>query len=180
MPTHARARLVKAAEDLFFAEGIRAVGVERLLRTSGVGRASFYRHFASKDDLVATMLRGYDEQTRAWLREVVSESGGDPLAIFDGLAARMAATNFRGCASINTMVEIADPDDPARRIAVEHKEAMIRELRELLGTGPEDDLPGQLLLLFDGALVSALRERSAEPAYRARAVAEALLASRIG
>ncbi|GAA4536295.1 TetR/AcrR family transcriptional regulator [Amycolatopsis samaneae] len=178
MPTHARERLVKAAEDLFFAEGIRAVGVERLLRASGVGRASFYRHFASKDDLVATMLRGYDTQLRAWLREVITRADGDPLAMFDGLATRLSATNFRGCASINTMVELADPDDPTRRIAVEHKEAMIRELRDLLGTAPDDDLPEQLLLLFDGALVSALREHSPAPARRAKAVAAALLASR--
>jgi len=67
---------VRAAEQLFFAEGVRAVGVERLLAESGVGRASFYRHFASKDDLIV-----------------------------------------RGCAAINTMVEIADPDSLAHRVA---------------------------------------------------------------
>lgn len=177
MPTRARERLIEAARDLFFAEGIRAVGVERLLRESGVGRASFYRHFASKDELVATMLRGYDEELRSWLRRAVEDAGGDPLAMFDGLADRMAASGYRGCASINTMVEISDPGDPARKVAVEHKQAMIRELRRLLGAPPDAELPEQLLLLFDGALVSSLRERSPAPALRARKIAQALLAT---
>src|SRR2546430_2330610 len=106
MPTRARERLVKAAQDLFFAEGIRAVGVERLLHASGLGRPSSYRHSASKDEWVATRLRGYDQQLRGWRRGVIPLAAGDPLAMFDGLAVRLAATNSRGCASINPMVEL--------------------------------------------------------------------------
>ena len=67
MPVNARERLLETAERLFYAEGIRAVGVERILEESGVGRASFYRHFASKDDLVVEVLRRRDEAWRAWL-----------------------------------------------------------------------------------------------------------------
>src|ERR1700754_2329559 len=103
MATHARERLLRTAEQLFYAEGVRAVGVERLLTVSGVGRASFYRHFASKDDLVVAVLRNYDEAWRGWLTQRVQELGGDPLAVFDALAERFASADFRGCASINTM-----------------------------------------------------------------------------
>src|SRR5436190_23651368 len=101
MATHARERLLDAAEELFYAEGIRGVGVERILAESGVGRASFYRHFQSKDELVVAVLRARDERWRLWLDEAVTAHGGGPLAVFDALAERFAAVDFRGCAFIN-------------------------------------------------------------------------------
>lgn len=179
MPTHARERLVAAAEQLFYAEGIRAVGVERLLTASGVGRASFYRHFASKDDLVLTMLRGYDQRFRSWLADATAAVADDPPALFDALASRLADSAFRGCASINTMVEIVDAEDPVHRAAVAHKEAVIADLDAwLAATGRPDhaELAEQFLLLIDGAIVSALREPGPAPAVRAGTIARALLA----
>ncbi|MER7081186.1 transcriptional regulator, TetR family [Saccharopolyspora kobensis] len=180
MATRARERLVEAAEQLFYTEGIRAVGVERLVAVSGVGRASFYRHFSSKDDLVVTMLRGYDERFRSWLAEAVEARGGGPLAVFDALADRFEAADFRGCASINTMVEMADVDSAAHRVAAEHKEKVIDYLDELLaaaGQARHRELAEQFMLLVDGANVTALRERTAEPARRARSIAESLMDS---
>ncbi|WP_028936925.1 TetR/AcrR family transcriptional regulator [Pseudonocardia spinosispora] len=179
MPTQARERLVRAAQQLFHAEGVRAVGVERLLAESGVGRASFYRHFASKDDLIVTVLRGYDESFRGWLGRWVDEHGGGPLAVFDALAERFTSDNFRGCTSINAMVEIADTQAVAHQVAAAHKLAVIDYFDQLLvADGREDhaELAEQLMLLMDGALVTALRERTAAPALRARAMAEKLLA----
>lgn len=181
MPTHARERLVAAAEELFYEEGIRAVGVERLLAASGVGRASFYRHFPSKDDLVLTMLRGYDERFREWLAGVLATAGDDPLALFDALAERFDRSALRGCASIRTMIEFVDPDHPLHRAAVAHKEAVIAELDAwLAATGRPDhaELAAEFLLLIDGAIVSALRERGPAPAQRAKRIAAALLAER--
>src|SRR5437660_1647306 len=98
MATRARERLLDAAEELFYAEGVRAVGVERILAESGVGRASFYRHFASKDDLVVAVLRRRDQAWRAWLAERVDALGGKPLDVFAALAERFACADFRGCA----------------------------------------------------------------------------------
>lgn len=178
VPTQARERLVRAAQQLFHAEGVRAVGVERLLAESGVGRASFYRHFASKDDLVVTVLRGYDESFRSWLARWVKEHGGGPLAVFDALAERFTSDSFRGCTSINTMVEIADTQAVAHQVAAAHKLAVIDYFDELLVADGRDDhaeLAEQLMLLVDGALVTALRERTAAPAIRARVIAEKLL-----
>ncbi|MCP2167916.1 TetR/AcrR family transcriptional regulator [Goodfellowiella coeruleoviolacea] len=180
MPTHARDRLVQAAEHLFYAEGIRAVGVERLLTVSGVGRASFYRHFSSKDDLVVAMLRGYDQRWRRVLAEGVTERGNQPLAVFDVMAERFESADFRGCASINAMVELADPDSPGHQVAAEHKRLVIEYLDGLLAAAGHDHhatLAEQFMLLMDGAMVTALRERTAEPAHRAKAVAAALLAT---
>jgi AcrR family transcriptional regulator len=182
VPSRARERLLTAAERLFYEEGIRAVGVERILAESGVGRASFYRHFPSKDDLVVEVLRRRDTAWRAWLADTVRDSPRGPedlpLALFDGLAERFRAADFRGCAFINTMVEEADPASPAHRVAAEHKEQVIAYLDGLLADGGYREhqvLARQLALLGDGAIVAALRERTADAAPRARAVAEALL-----
>jgi AcrR family transcriptional regulator len=184
MATKARQRLLETAEELFYAEGIRASGIERILQESGVGRASFYRHFRGKDDLVVEVLRGRDARWRAWLEETVTARGlpaaQRPLAVFDALADRFASENFRGCAFINTMVETADPASPAFRAAAEHKLRVVAYIDRLLveaGLPGHEVLARQLALLMDGATVTALRERTSEPAVHAKSVAIALLAA---
>ncbi|MFF4041231.1 TetR/AcrR family transcriptional regulator [Streptomyces sp. NPDC001816] len=178
MATHARERLLDAAEDLFYAEGIRAVGVERILAASGVGRASFYRHFASKDDLVVAVLQRRDQAWRAWLAERVDAFGGEPLDVFHALAERFANADFRGCAFINTMAETADTGSAAYRVAAEHKERVTAYVAGLLASSGYEDaeaLARRFVLLMDGAIVTALRERTSAPAAEARAVAAAML-----
>ncbi|ARQ68461.1 TetR/AcrR family transcriptional regulator [Streptomyces marincola] len=178
MATRARDRLLEAAEELFYAEGIHAVGVERLLSVSGVGRASFYRHFASKDDLVVAVLQRRDRLWRAWLEDSVAAHGGGPLAVFDALAEGAEDPGFHGCAFINAMAETADPDSEIYRLAGEHKQRVTDLLARLLsaaGHRDSDTRAGQLALLMDGAIVTAMRERSGEPARRARRMAEQLL-----
>lgn len=180
MPTRARDRLLTTAERLFYADGVRAVGVERILAESGVGRASFYRHFTSKDDLVVAVLRARDERWRRWLDEAVTAHGGQPLAVFDALAERFAQKDFRGCAFINTMVEAADPASVAHHVAADHKRQVTGYVDGLLADAGRTDhavMAEQFVLLMDGAIVTALRESSAEPAHRARAIAVALLAT---
>ncbi|WP_129667728.1 TetR/AcrR family transcriptional regulator [Phytoactinopolyspora endophytica] len=178
MPTNARQRLLDAAKKLFYAEGIQAVGLERLLADSGVGRASFYRHFASKDDLVVTMLSNYDQTYRTWLTERTTALGGTPLAAFDALIEHAKTSDFRGCAFINAIAEVAEPDSQIRAMANQHKEAVADYLRTLLvEAGYPDDmnLARQLLLLMDGAAVTELYERSDRAARQAKAMAQALL-----
>ncbi|QIS08073.1 TetR/AcrR family transcriptional regulator [Nocardia arthritidis] len=182
MATRARQRLLDTAEELFYAEGVRAVGLERLLQESGVGRASFYRHFASKDDLVVAVLTERDRRWLAWLREAVADKASDPvdrpLAVFDALAERFARDDFRGCAFINTMVEVADRESAAHRVADRHKQHVAEYLAELLAAAGQPDaatLAKEFALLVDGAIVTALREGTPEAAARARAIAERLL-----
>ena len=181
MPTNARERLLVTAEELFYAQGTRATGVEQILAESDVGRASFYRHFAGKDDLIVAVL----ERRREYWRDVfvpkVRAMGGHPLDVFDLLAARLEETGYRGCAFLNTLVEIPDPQHPAHRCAAEHKEDQRRLFSELLAEhGYADDrgrLSHRLLLLYDGASATGLRERSPQAANDAREVAELLLAA---
>ncbi|WP_039794260.1 TetR/AcrR family transcriptional regulator [Nocardia araoensis] len=183
MPTQAKQRLLTTAEELFYAEGIRAVGIDRLLQESGVGRASFYRHFASKDDLVVAVLEDRDRRWLDWLRESVEQTGDPtarPLAVFDALAQRFARNDFRGCAFINTMVEVADRESAAHRVADRHKRRVIEYLNELLaeaGRSDAEELAAELALLVDGAIVTAVREGTPEAAHRARTIAERLLAT---
>lgn len=178
MATNARQRLLDAARKLFYAEGVHAVGLERLLTESGVGRASFYRHFASKDELVVTMLSSYDQAYRAWLAERTIALGGTPLAAFDAMIEYAETSDFRGCAFINAIAEVAEPDSQIRDMARQHKDAVTDYLRTLLvdaGHPDDADLARQLLLLMDGAAVTELYERSDRAAHQARTMAAALL-----
>lgn len=181
VPRNARDRLLDAAEELFYAQGTRATGIEQILQASGVGRASFYRHFASKDDLVLAYL---ERRTTVWNDVFVPEvrrRGGHPLVVFDLLAERLETTGYRGCSFINTLVELPDPDDRAHRAAAEHKEQMRAFFADLLAEhGYRDDdgaLARRLLMLYDGASVTGVRERSPRAAHDARSVAELILAA---
>lgn len=180
MPTNARERLLTAAERLFYAQGTRATGVEQILDASGVGRASFYRHFASKDELVLAFLARRRAQWDERFVPAVRARGGHPLDVFDELAERLERTGYRGCSFLNTLVELPDPADPAHQVAVAQKERMRAFFADLLAEhGYADDdgaLARRLLMLYDGASVTGVRERSPRAAFDARAVAELLLA----
>src|SRR5439155_26406388 len=108
----ARERILVTASDLFYAEGLRAVGVDTIILQAGVAKASFYKHFPSKDDLVLAFLERRDTLWRKWLAETVEPLSPDPagrqLAVFDALAERFARDDFRGCAFINSIVELAN------------------------------------------------------------------------
>jgi AcrR family transcriptional regulator len=166
----------------FYRNGIAAVGVDSIVADAGVAKSTLYRHFPSKDDLVVAFLRRRDERWRAWLRSEVERLSPDPaarpLAVFDALGGWFASEGFRGCAFINAAAEIADPAHPAREAVREHTRLCGEYLAELLrGAGrarPEADAAA-LLLLMEGAIVSALIERDPGPAARARAAAAAIL-----
>ena len=105
----ARSHILEVAERLFYAEGYRAVGVDRLIAEADVAKATFYRHFRTKDDLLVAVLEARDARFREWLARRVEALAADPrdrpLAVFDALAELFAADDFRGCAFLNTMVE---------------------------------------------------------------------------
>ncbi|GGU94150.1 hypothetical protein GCM10010182_07650 [Actinomadura cremea] len=122
--------------------------------------------------------RAHGDAWCAWLREAVRARGGGPLAIFDAPAERFAADDFRGCAAINAMVESADPGSAAHRVAAEHERevtAYVAELLHAFGRADRTELAEQFMILIDGAIVTAVRERTAAPAVRAGAVAARLL-----
>jgi AcrR family transcriptional regulator len=110
-------RIFETARDLFYREGIRAVGVDEIVTKAGVTKPSLYRSFKSKDELVAAVLR--EVEVGFWDRFAAAEAAfpGDPkaqmVAYFEGLAARSGGADYRGCALSNAVVEYPDRDMPA-------------------------------------------------------------------
>jgi AcrR family transcriptional regulator len=161
--SEARERLLSTASGLFYREGIRAVGVERILAEAPATRATFYRHFPSKEDLVLAYLRGVDDQTRAEVRAAV-ETASSPAdavrAIGNAVADSLAKPEFRGCAFLNAAAEYPDPDDPVRQVILDHRAWYLTTLAglfaQVFGTSPRRPNPQHaarhFVMMRDGAM----------------------------
>ena len=177
-------RLLEAASELFYREGIRAVGVDTISERAGVSKRTLYNRFGGKDELVAEYLRRRDERWRAYLREVTEREIGPEerlLAVFGAYGEWLVGDDYRGCGFANAVAEIPDPDHPGRIVARRHKEG-VREHLEVLageaGFGEPGALAERLLLLLEGATATAAMRRSGEPLDVARATARELMETR--
>ena len=177
-------RLLETASDLFYREGIRAVGVDTVSERAGVSKRTLYNRFGGKDGLVAEYLRRRDEGWKAYLREA-TEDGAEPkeklLAVFEAYEEWLVGEDFRGCAFANAAAEIPDPDHPARVVARRHKQGVRDHLAVLAaeaGFGEPRNLAERLLLLLEGAAATAAMRRSREPIGVARSLARELLDAR--
>jgi len=180
MMSQARERILQTASEMFYQRGIRAVGVDAIIAGADVARMSFYRHFKSKEGLVLAFLERRDEQFRAWLAAEVCRLApavaDRPLAVFYALALRFAADAYRGCAFVNAIAETADRNDVVHKAAAGHKSKIQDYLAQLLeDAGLSAKHAPDLLMLLDGAVITAVREGSAEPALRAKRLAALLL-----
>jgi AcrR family transcriptional regulator len=178
----ARQRIVDAASELFYREGIRAVGVDTIVARAGVAKMTLYRHFPSKDHLVTEVLRMRDREWREWLSGVIERRGGGPAdrldSVFAALEEWYSSDEFRGSAFINARVEIPDPDHPASQAAAEHValvRAVLARLASEAGVDAADELAARLQMVIKGATVMAL-EGDHDAGPRARRVAAALMA----
>src|SRR3954453_12507854 len=121
----ARDRIVSGATRLFYTRGIRAVGVDLVIAESGVAQTTLYKHFRSKDELIAECLHRLDDRYFRWFEQEVKTRAEDPrgrlAALFDVLDDWFQRPDFRGCAFINASVELADPGHPARAAIASHK-----------------------------------------------------------
>jgi AcrR family transcriptional regulator len=155
----ARQRLLQAATRLFYAEGIQAVGVDRLVTEAAVTKATFYRHFPTKDDLVRAYIQERDQAVRATADALAGEitSATDVVtALVTEIGHQMCSAGFRGCAFINATVEYPDPDHPVRHAVAEHRRWFRTLLTQLLqDTGhPHPETAAEtLVLLRDGAMM---------------------------
>jgi len=177
-----RDRILEVASDLFYQNGIRAVGVDTIIAQSGVAKMTFYKHFKSKELLVLEFLKRRDERWRIWFEETVSRLAPKvedrPLAIFDALAERFSRADFRGCAFINTMIEMADGDHSAHQAAAEHKhkvQQIVQSILSAAGIRNSKELANTFLLLMDGAIVTSVREQNPDAAKSAKKIAATLL-----
>jgi AcrR family transcriptional regulator len=157
-----RERLLAVAADLFYRHGIRAVGVEAIAEAAGTNKMTLYRHFASKDELVAEYLRQSAKLADACWDRLEQAHPGDARAQLRAWLAEMADhlanTDERGCALANAAVELPERDHPARRVIEEFKIAQRTRLIRLCraaGLSEPDMLADELHLLLEGARVTS-------------------------
>jgi AcrR family transcriptional regulator len=158
--SEARERLLRTASALFYAEGLRGVGVDRVVAEAGVTRATFYRHFPGKEDLVVAYLRGVDRSVREQAGQVPADDAGAAgwlRALTSLVGDTVCGVGFRGCAFINAAAEHPDPASPVRQAVRVHREWLEDSVRTALGTigHPEPaDAARRWLVLRDGAMVA--------------------------
>ncbi|MGZ4332961.1 MAG: TetR/AcrR family transcriptional regulator [Gaiellaceae bacterium] len=180
-PRPARQRILDTAFRLFYAHGVRGVGVDTVIAESGVAKATLYKHFPRKDDLVLAYLDRVDELWRGQLESAAAEAGSDPrlrlVGMFDALATACRREGYHGCAFINTAAESVSGTDVHAR-TVEHKAAVrawVRELAGAAGARDPDGLARSLTLLLDGGLASGVLDGDPAAAAAAREAARALV-----
>lgn len=158
-PSPARARLIDAATRLFYEEGIHAVGVDRVIEEAAVTRATLYKQFGGKENLVLAYLANEDTMLRE-LFAAAGSTGAAPddllTAVIDGIAADIRHRHTRGCPFINAAAEYPDAAGAVRQLIGEHREwfrATLQAVAEAAGLDRPADVAASLVLLRDAALV---------------------------
>lgn len=182
----ARERILDVAKDLFYRQGIRAVGVDAIVAAAGATKPSLYRNFPSKDDLVVAYLKFRDEQYWRWWDDTVARHPGQPrqqiIALLKSLAGRSTRPGYRGCPFTNAAIEFPEPAHPGRAVAAANKAELRRRLRGLAaatGAREPDRLGDQLFLLMEGAYASGQIMGPAGPALHLAEAADALIQAQL-
>jgi AcrR family transcriptional regulator len=177
----ARDRILETAFRLFYAHGPRGVGVDTVIAESGVAKATLYKHFPRKEDLVLAYLEKVDQVWFGALRAAARTAGDDPRAqlvgMFDALASACRREGYHGCAFINTAAESGSGTDVHAR-TVEHKQvvrAWVTDLARRARATDPDLLARQLTLLVDGGLTSGVLDADPATPPAAKAAAQALV-----
>jgi AcrR family transcriptional regulator len=183
-PPRAAEKILGVARDLFYRRGIRAIGVDEIVRQAGVTKPSLYRSFPSKDELAASYLKVYDKEFWARFDEAVAAHPGDPraqiLAFLTRVGKRTQKPGYRGCGMTNAAVEYPDHDHPARVVSETNKLELRLRLRKMaaaMGAADADTLGDGLLLLIEGAYISGQLFGEGGPAKSVAKNAELLIAA---
>src|SRR6185503_5509124 len=157
-----RDKILETASKLFYERGVRAVGVDLVVEKAEVAKTSLYRHFGTKDDLIAAFLEREDQDFWGQWDRVAEQHRDDARAELNAhlgwIGERVGRLNYRGCPQINVAAEFPEADHPARKVAEAHKREMRRRLRgiaERLDVAMPNELAGQLSVLINGAFVSS-------------------------
>jgi AcrR family transcriptional regulator len=180
--SRARDRILEAAYQLFSRQGIRAVGIDSIVESSGVARMTLYRHFASKDALVLAFLERREERwIKDWLQGEVNVRATDPgdrlLAIFDVFDEWFQRTDFEGCSFINVLLEIAEPTHVVHQASQDYLariRTFVADLATEAGVVDADAFARQWHILMKGSIVAAA-EGDHQAARRAQEIGKLLL-----
>lgn len=172
--------ILEVATGLFYREGLRAVGIDRIIAEAGIAKATLYRHFPTKEQLIADYLRSRHALTLQAMEAALDAAGNDTAkrvaALFDWLYAR-ADSDFRGCAFLLAVAEHGDSPE-IRTVVREHKDAVREMFARALGKSKAKaarELADQLALLYDGALANIMVRRQPDAVILARKSARMLL-----
>ncbi|MEV0849418.1 TetR/AcrR family transcriptional regulator [Streptomyces sp. NPDC049954] len=158
--SEARARLLATATRIFYAEGIHSVGVDRIIAEAQVTRATLYRHFTGKEELVLAYLAQADQAIRGQVAAAGTsgQSAADEVrAVGRSIADGIRSPGFRGCAFLNAVAEYPDPDHPIHRAVLAHRQWFLDTVTDLLtetGEAPADAAARHLVMLRDGAMAA--------------------------
>ena len=176
----ARARLLAAASELFYEEGVHSVGIDRVIERAGVAKASLYDTFGSKEELIRSYLLSRQEARQARILDRLGRFTTPRtrlLGIFDVLADSLAEPNYRGCAFVRASAEMR-VGSSAKTVCDDSRawlRALFTDLAKQAGATRPAALAKQLVLLYDGASVSAQMDGDAKAAATARAIAALML-----
>ena len=177
-------KIMGVARDLFYRQGIRAVGVDEIVRQAGVTKPSLYRSFVSKDELAASYLRRYEQDFWGRFEAAVTAHPGDPRAqivdYFGGVGERALNAGHRGCGLTNACVEYPDDGHPARLVSEANKRELRRRLRimaEDMGADDPQALGDGLMLLFEGTHITSQMFGGDGPAVSLVKIADRLIAA---
>jgi AcrR family transcriptional regulator len=182
----ARERLLTAANELFYEEGVHTVGIDRIIERAGVAKASLYSTFGSKDELVRAYLESRQARRQTRITQALATRYDTPreriLGVFDVLGEVIAEPGFHGCAFINASVE-SRPGSAAMQASDVSRgwlRSLFVDLARAAGAAAPEHLGRQLMLLYDGASVAAQLDRDPGVAAEARAAAATLVDAAIG
>lgn len=165
----ARDRILHTAHDLFYRDGIRATGIDRIIKEASVTKVTFYRHFPAKDDLIRAFLDYRHQRWMTWFSRTLEAQTGEGKGLAEALVTTLQNwfddEVFRGCAFINSAVEMAEALPDTLPIARAHKQAMVECLAGYLPDNAGGRQQAEMLaLVIDGAIVKAQRDGSGEAA----------------
>jgi AcrR family transcriptional regulator len=180
----ARERLLAAASELFYTEGVHTVGIDRVIEQAGVAKASLYNAFGSKDELVGAYLESRHASTAGRITRALGRYRTPRdrlLGVFDAQGQLFAEPGFRGCAFVSASAE--SPSDVVEKAAADYRgwvRGLFTGLAREAGVPDPEGLARQLHLLYDGASLSARMDHDPSAAMSARAAAVALLDTALG
>jgi AcrR family transcriptional regulator len=178
--------MLRAAGELFFEHGFHAVGIDLIIERAGVAKATLYRHFRTKDDLIAAHLAVADTRFWAWFDHALDPTAAPTDALtglFDAVGELASSPTCLGCTFQVSAAEFPDRSHPAHVVALAHKDAVrtrLRDLAEAAGADRPDELADELLLIMDGAFAATRMYGPDNPGRRAGDAARALIAAHTG
>lgn len=184
--TQKRDELLNLASALFYRQGFGATGIKQIIDTAGIAKGTFYSHFESKEEVGIAWLKQRHTEWNTWLNQRLDprkSPKANLLALFDFLESWMEDSDFRGCAFLNTLSEVTDPDHPMRTEVISHKRALQTKIQELTTRHFANKPPAFgkqkgtiIFLLFEGALVEAQNFRDPALIISAKKEVKSLLA----